>query len=626
MLKSLLHNHIESVTKALRGKFAFTVSPEGNFALDGAFKSFFKKIFVSENKQMIRLGHALMKALEDIESHSEQTQLTPYAECIDLIINNLNQISSQESKDLILSLECERVALKARLSSKNQVSLPLCNKLKPIISAWKKNEKSLETSVLDTHDILQIQTTSLYPEFVELITKNRALFEAFAIFVFRDRVKAEIFIEYPHLAKKLFESNLTGRIGRVNGNIQIKWIDGKRIVTLPFEGKDINILDENQVVELKSHYTLTVKECFEIFKNKTFEVGNLEYLAGGVTNWNVHKWAVWNGLKRVHEPINLSHQNWWWLLPTFEIASRMEVENRYGIGLGVNNWCVSASATSLTKTLDYENTHAFMEIAIPLGNGSYNILDFGKFATVFPSSFLDALSMFCHNLHATVAFPDENIYYLHRARAYQSFLITEEQGRELMNHIKRDMFKGMEMNFVYQIESDNCAKWVNELLVSILGQEKVPEMFKIHLLETEPTSFVSYIFKAIKLLPSHWQTDVMTFFHLPMGAWKETWIYEQGRRVCKSLTNHEFWETGIVFLPALLLKLKEAGLLEEFREGILHTKRSIMLKMRRVKERLLMRLEVHASSQRILWELVLSRRRGNLAFRPQSVLYLSTNL
>lgn len=567
-MKSLLHSQIHLVNKALKEKFSFSISKAGKFSLDGAFTGFIKKIFISENKRVLKLAESLLVALEDLETipviEHDQRSL-PYIECIDLIIN----ILKDKPDDLILALELERIAIKARTTrGAPSVEHALCNKLKPLVTLWKMNEKSLDKDNLDAGDLLQIQNTSLYPEFVELIIKNRALFEAFMMFSIRDRVKAEIFIEYPHLARKLFDSNLTGRIGRVNGNILIEWIDGKRVVTLPFEGKQVNILDEEQTVLLKSHYCITVKEFFEIFKNKTFEVGNLEYMAAGVTNWNVHKWASWNPLEKRHEPINLSHPQWWTLLPTFEIVTQSEVDNRYGIHVAKNQWCVAATATSLTKTLDYENTHAFLEIAIPLGNGFFNILDFGKFATVFPKSFTDALAMFCHNLHATIAFPDENIYYLHRARAYHPFLITEDQGKKLMNFIRHDMVRGIEQNLVYQIESDNCAKWVHEILVMTIGQKEVPEMFRIHLLETEPTSFVSYIFKAIKLLPSHWQTDVMTFFHIPMGAWQETWIYEQGRRVCKSLMSHEFWQTGVVFLPALLLKLKAAGVLELVMDGL----------------------------------------------------------
>jgi len=528
-------SNIEILLLAVRLRRSVTL--KGNvLVLDGRLKSFFKNVARSHTE-------ALKVVMRELESH-------PLPD--DLVLECMSQISGCEQ---------DAIAFRARLRE-SPISQAICNRLKNKVSAWKKREKSLGTDILEENDIKEIQTASRYYEFAELIFANEELFNEFALFSIRDRVPAEIFIQFPNLARKIVECNLSGRIGRANKNILIEWKGDEKIVTLPFEGKQVNILDEEQTVTLQSNYVITVGEMFEIFKNKTYEVGNLEYLRLGVTNWNAHKWATWNPVTQTHERINLHNPSWWWLLPILETATKQEIENRYGIALAKGEWCVSATATSLSKTLDYENTHAFMEIAIPHGDGKYHILDFGKLATVFPSSFLDAMSMFCDNLHATISFPDENIYYLHRARAYHSFAITEAQGKELMSLIRRDMVKGIEKNFVYQIESDNCAKWVHETLVAALGSQAVPDMFQMHLLETEPTSFVQYIFKAIKLLPEKWHTPVMIFFHLPLGAFRETWVYEQGKRVSKSLTNHEFWETGNIFLPALLLKLKETGALD----------------------------------------------------------------
>ncbi|CRX38055.1 hypothetical protein [Estrella lausannensis] len=478
-----------------------------------------------------------------------------------------NDPSDEDMKRSFVSLKRAAIGLTYRLKRRNSlVSLKLCNRLRVRVSEWKKLEKSIESQNLDPSDLMAIQTTSCYPLYVDLMLEEEELFNEWARFSIRDKVDPAVYIEFPKLAQRLIDCNLASRIGRLGSKLKIEFKrrpDGllQKIVTMPFDGKAVNVLEDDTRVELASNFTLTVGEAFEIFRNKNVRVGDLEYLAEGVTNWNVHKWGRWNPLRQDYDLINISHPKWWLLLPTFEIISRREAEERYEVELKDGQWCAAATATSLTKTLDYENTHAFLELAIPMGDGNYNIVDFGKFATVFPSSFLEAMSMFCHNLHATISFPDENIFYLHRARAYQPFVMNEAQAERMMDLIRKDMVKGMELNFVYQIESDNCAKWVHDLLTQVMGHDQVPEMFKIHLLDTEPTSFVAHIFSMIKLLPVTWQTAVMTFFHLPMGASRTTWIFEKGKRVAKSLTQHEFWESGIVYLPALLLKLKEKGML-----------------------------------------------------------------
>lgn len=493
------------------------------------------------------------------------------------LIEKQELFNDESMKKSLSTLKRKAIGLIYRTENrKSVVSLKLCNRLREKVSNWKRLEKSIESPNLEQSDLIAIQTISSYPAFAKLLLEEEELFNEWARFSIRDKVDSAVFIEFPALAQTLVDCNLASRIGRLGSKLKIEFESAqkgllRKIVTLPFDGKPVNILQDGTQVELASNYTLTVAEAFEIFRNKNVRVGDLEYLAEGVTNWNVHKWGRWNPLRQDYDLINFSHPEWWWLLPTFEIISRQEAEERYEVELKEGEWCAAATATSLSKTLDYENTHAFLEVAIPLGDGTYNILDFGKFATVFPSSFFEAISMFCHNLHATISFPDENIFYLHRARAYQPFVMDETKAKHMMDLIRKDMVKGIEMNFVYQIESDNCAKWVHDLLTHVVGHGKVPEMFQIRLLDTEPNSFVAHIFSTIKLLPVTWQTAVMTFFHLPMGASRTTWIFEKGKRVAKSLTQHEFWDSGIVYLPALLLKLKEMGvlgLMNHLRNGV----------------------------------------------------------
>lgn len=572
-----LLNRVTSLWKEARKNFPSSAYSNALISFFSTLQSLFILLFSSKAKKIQKRAARLESALDAFEGSpllfAGQGCMTDPTQALELLEKATALIEEgQAAKDETVvkplkSLKRKSVALMYRMEKRPPaVSIKVCNRLRGKVSLWKSAEKSIECPDLDSKDIMAIQTTSSYPYFAEQLLQDDELFNEWAIFTIRDKVDPAVLIEFPALAKKLVDCNLSSRIGRLGGLLKIEYKPifhtvEQKIVTLPFEGKPVNILEQNAQVDLSSNYSLTVGEAFEVFRNKNYRVGNLEYLSGGITNWNVHKWGRWNPLRCDYDLINFSHPEWWWLLPNFEVIERREVEERYEVELKEGQWCAAATATSLSKTLDYENTHAFLEIAIPLGDGRYNILDFGKFATVFPSSFFEAVSMFCHNLHATVSFPDENIFYLHRARAYQPFVMDETKGKHLMDLIRKDMVRGMEKNFVYQIESDNCAKWVHDLLTHVLGESQVPEMFKIHLLDTEPTSFVAHIFSAIKLLPEKWQTAVMTFFHIPMGAFKTTWIFEKGKLVAKSLTKHEFWDSGIVYLPALLLKLKEMGLL-----------------------------------------------------------------
>ena len=117
----------------------------------------------------------------------------------------------------------------------------------------------------------------------------------------------------------------------------------------------------------------------------------------------------------------------------------------------------------------------------------------------------------------TIAYPDENEFYSHRHTVYHSFVVEEEEGLRFMDSIKKDIRLSREGNFVYQIESDNCAKWTQEKLENELGQHRVPNLYKMSLLDTEPQGFVSNIFDLIKKLPKTFQ--VTSFNSHALSVW-----------------------------------------------------------------------------------------------------------
>lgn len=545
-------------------------------------KNILSKFFNLENNLLLNSAKEIEKILDLVEEepivfrNENQNLFSELLEKCNFLTKKLRLLTSVEANNLRKKITYKLLSLKYRLEEKNggidpvTVQQSLVNILKKVVLDWKSVHPFQKgDECISERDLLQIITTSQYPEFVYLLIEDKILRDNFMIWTFQDGNSPKVFIEYPSLQEKLRICLLSNRIGKINNQfLKIRKVEKfykgeffyEKIVTLPFEGLEINILNPKQKVTFKGHLTLTMEEIFEVFKNKNFRVGNLEFLSQGICNWNVHKWGFWDALEKEYSVINLHQNNWWKQLPVIEIISREEASKRYEQNLDGKNWCVAATATRSSPTLDYENTHAFLEIAIPTIHG-YCIYDFGKFATFFPTTFFEGLSVFCQNLHAAVAYPDENIFYSHRQQTYHGFVINEEQGLKLMDAIKYDVIKSNQKNFVYQIESDNCAKWVHFHLVDLLGAENVPDMFRMHLLDTEPTSFVSSIFKLIKKMPKSLQTRVMTICHLPLGAAKKTWIFEGGKKVCKSLTRHEFWQTGVVYLPALLHKKKEQGLL-----------------------------------------------------------------
>lgn len=537
---------------------------------NSSFFKFLKKLFATKGRQK-KLCREWMQALDLLEEIPVKFPLkgqnieADYKKCIESV-DRLLETLKESQEEAYYSLKQKRISLGYRIGKIHGGEDPgvpderLYEKLKKRVLSF-QNKK-----ILTNRDLLAIKTTSQFANFAALLLENKKIFNEYANWVFRDGNIPEAFIEYPSTAKKLIDCNLAGRIGRIN-EYHLKIEERlspdasfkEKVLTLPINGVSTSLLDKTKEIVFQGNYVLTLDQVFSIFKNKEYEIGKIEYLQAGIMNWNTHQWGYYDAMKKRIIPIDLTHLYWWEELPYFEILDKKEAEERFGIHLNGTCWCALASATRLAPRLDYENTHAFLEVAIPRGDTSYAVYSFGKVATKFPGSFLETLEIFGRNLHATLAYPDDNVYYSHRSYACHPFILTETQGHQLMSLIKRDFLKGRQGNFVYQIESENCAKWVHETLAEVLSENEIPEMFRMRLLDTEPEGVVSHIFKIIKKLPDSWQTPVLTFFHLPMGALKETWIIENGKKVCKSLRFHDFWKTGIVFLPAMLHKCKDEG-------------------------------------------------------------------
>lgn len=478
------------------------------------------------------------------------------------------------------SLEQRVVALKYRLEKENggedpaDFSEEAFLQLEDYAFEWKKKHPLVTQASLSPREVLHLRSATRFPLFTRLLNRSLVIREQFMNWVLRDENEVAPFIQFPASVSRLMKCGLSGRISLFGGTflkIQKHVVDKgvlEKVLTLPFEGKDLSILDPSLKVTLRGNYRLSIADVFQDFSRKEINVGKLEFMAEGIVNWNIHHLAYWNAASASFVKIDMTQANWWEQMPLLEVLNRRQVWQRYRINLKPRQWVASACATRGRPSLDYEETHAFLEVAIPKGKGLYAVYDFGKLALEYPENIFEKLKMFTETVHATVAYPDENIFYTHRQKGFQPFALTPRQGLALMTVLKNDIALSRERNFVYQIESENCAKWVHQKLVEVLGSEEVPDLFRMQLLDTEPQGPVAYLFRWIKQLPAKWQVPVLAHLHLPLGAFRKIWIFEKGHKVAKSLSSHPFFKTGQIYLPALLVAkvLAMASVAEELRQ------------------------------------------------------------
>lgn len=421
---------------------------------------------------------------------------------------------------------------------KEHISLRELKKLLVLAAAWK--------GTLDDFEIEELQETGRYQLFCSLLLQDKKIREEFFSWALRDHNPVDAFILFPEIAALLHKKGLSSRFG-FYGEKHLKVSADRQELFIRIENRWVSLKDLSRKVTFKNGFSISLEKILDSFGNKSFEVGEFEIFDEGIVLWNTLDWS-----SALHK-IDLSKKTWYKELPLLRSLSSYEAELRYQKTLVPGDSVVAAYATRDSSSLDFRGTHAFLEMAVYQEDGSYTLYNFGKFAKKFPKNSFETFKMLCQNAQASIAYPDENIFYSEREHALYPFIIQQEGVDTLFEAIRSDFKLGEKGTFLYQIESENCAKWALEKITMVVPKKDIPDLFFLPLLETEPMGAVRVIFEGIKTMPKAWQVPLLSFFHLFLGATQTTWIMEGDSLVAKSLRDHDFFSHGCVFLPSLLV-------------------------------------------------------------------------
>jgi len=533
--------------------------------------------------RFVKTAKAFIRQLEDLESvnvlfsneNVQEVNFRLYIEAGELLIEKLAVYHNRNARRALLDLRRATIALKYRLESFNGGYDPeapneeMYHQLLHAAQVWKHTQAIFPEKRLTKEDENQLKEASRYTFFIKLLLDDEELADSFFLWALRDHIAVRPFIEFPHNQWKMNRYALNGRLSRRGGrDLRVQKIQGEtgleKVLTLPFEGKPVNILDESRSIMFKGNYGLTIKEVYEIFDHKRIEAGNLEYMEEGIINWNAHHWGYWDADLQDYQRIDFEKNNWWNDLPVLERLSLQQARNTFGHHLTGVEWNLALTSSRVHQDLNFVDAHGYLSISIPQGDGSYLVYTLGKFTFTFPETLVQALLNIGETAEATVAYPDENVYYTHRRKTRYSYAINEKEGRRFFESVKRDMLLSREGNLIYQIESDNCAKWAYDKLVEAVGQFRVPEIYTMPFLDSEPDGVLKTVFKMIKSLPEGWQIPVTTCIHFFLGGYKGRLIIENSQAIWKSLTHHSFWEDTVIFHPSMLYKQQEVGNIGRF--------------------------------------------------------------
>ncbi len=490
----------------------------------------------------------------------------------------------KDCERVLLPLQAAKSSFKYRIEAENGGLNPLDpsqvvvdKTLRELAAKWKAAEKNYpvnDRGLID-RDEAHFKEICRYPDFVKILLKFPKLQETYFKWSIRDNGSERPFIEFMNFWHTKLDSNfLTSRIAYhgsailgINKKTSKKSSDRKKVLTLPIEVmsdsnkleiRNKNILNLSKVVTLNKYWKITIDKIFSIFGNKNLDVGNLEFFGkGGIKNWNNHK-GYWNPATEKHEFIDLTAPRWWEQLPTMDPVNpvtRAELQRRYeGLNdLKSDEWVVIVRSTRKNPTLDITDAHGFVEVAIPQGDGTYKLYDFGKLVEVFPNGIWALLKFLANTVKAKIFYPDENIYYNFRQHAaWAKRLVDKIQIDKLMDMLKELFVRSEQGNLEFSFGFNNCSREIQHLMEQLFGEKNIPDFFKTSIFDLRLPQPLQVLFSFVRWLPVFLQSLWVKGIVLVFGGWRGLEVTEKGKRVFKNLTSSPFYKSQCNYLPSKL--------------------------------------------------------------------------
>lgn len=517
---------------------------------------FFQRITGQETSRITNITKTYINTLDALEKDPNcNLNFDAYA----LVMSKLDQLCSKEARELSVNVKYRFHALCHRAGNyqDHNPSITISD-LREAVQEWKNKYELYEDKTITAKETKKLEEVLNYQSFAVLLVGGNDKFKDDCFkWIIRDNNSVEALVKFPGTCKKIKSCLLAGRIGRFAAtSLKVENND----VTLPFEVQEgehvvsrrISILDEKRVVNLRGNYSLTIEAIFQVFKNKNITPGNIEYFGqNGITNFSVNDWGWWNPEKLDYERVDLNKANWWLDLPVYEILSKMELRQRFKLpDLLDDNWVPIVRSTTESLRMDIDKSHGFIGIAIPLGDGTWRIYDFGKYADWFPNKLIEKFFMLGNTVRAKIACFDENDIYP-RLQAKTPLLFTPEQGLKLMDEIKEDIIRAREGNIVFQFAWENCAYWPADLLKRVL-KDDCPNFFRAPAnIATPKIQPLSAIFSFIRKSAEWIQKIAFRALEYLLLGWRYVDIIEKGQRIRKCVFNSGFHETCEMYHPAL---------------------------------------------------------------------------
>lgn len=363
------------------------------------------------------------------------------------------------------------------------------------------------------------------PNFASHLLEDAILRDDFYKWTIRDNLPSWCYLK-PAASDCLRKTHLYKHISKFGQEMLQRKGD---TVTLPFDGKAVNILDLSQEVTLDGH-TTTVGKVMKTFQNKWKGMGDVVFLPKkGFTNWNGYKFAKLNS-NGEYQYVDFTKNNWVKALPVEEILSSAQVKERYGVETEKDKrTLLVAVSTSDTpeKPLSAERVHAFAQIVKWIDN-KWQVYSFGLYPESYPTTPTEFLTFFCNAEKGVISYPDENVIYSHRHFIYPKIVrCDQKQTAKLETHLAKLLQYVRKGKIVFQYQTSGCCSLVDNLFRSTMNG--LTNLYRVPFLKTSPKGGLEYVRRFFKALPTPLQKPALKGFF--------TLFWPSRSRVGYNLTN-----------------------------------------------------------------------------------------
>lgn len=419
-----------------------------------------------------------------------------------------------------------------------------------------------EKDYLTDTQLAQIGQLAHYPEYVELCKKDSALLKEAFNWILNNNLSVRVLVEFPNVASHIDDSYLKGRIACDPSLLKFhENRNGKKDVTLAFDGKDVSILDKKRKVIFSNGLTHTIESAFKVFKKKNTEEGHLAFFPGvGIVNYDQIRYGPLNPkTKKVDCTIDFNRPDWYRQFPMKAHLTQEEATKTFGFPCDGKNWVITAAATRQDERFDIYSGHSFIRIAIPREDGTYDYTwGFGQFAKKYTQNAVHAAGYLFAPKHAAIQYPDNNEFYSHRQLKEVHFSVTPEKGGACLDSIKNDMIQSRSKNLIFQYLIRNCTYWSSSKLKEFVG-EKEGKLFELeNYLKLEPTGFLGGVMKILRNVKDWFRRVIMGSLAILFCGWKKMKITrEDGTKEVVNVfktppwdTKRPFYHPGAIFRTA----------------------------------------------------------------------------